>query len=296
MKEGSRSLFRILAPFVLALLSTGCTNLPAVRTYAGETRKLAAAFQPMLEGSTRACTENFVRKKLVSATSFDAEATAEAAKGICGPIEEDNEAIAALNILLEEYADALAALADDKVVTYKKELGDLRTSLGKVKKPGTDTKLLDPDRLTAIASLADVLGRLATQSIQSSTIASLLGHEEAVAGVTFALADYARLNYRAYLSDARRDIAILRKDVASRADTEPLASRLLEAQLFLEARQVGERDKAVDELLKAIDRQQKAHTRLRATLHEKSDKEVLLDLLSFADAVSELEGQLTKAF
>lgn len=277
-------------------LLTGCANLSAVRTYAGETKKLATAFDPMLSGSTSSCVEKFIRKKLITSRNFDAAAVDEAAQEFCGPIEEDNKIIADLNALLEQYADTLAALANEKLPSYNKEFDGLQDSLAKVKRPGSEESLINAEKLEAITSLADLMSRLATQQLQQTALSDLLNQEEAIAAITDALKDYATLNYRAWLRDEKREIRVLRIAVAEAAKKEPLAANYIKTLLLTEERQIDGREKAVDAFVKSVDELQKAHAGLRLKLASPNDPEMLAQLASFANEVAKLRRQVRAAF
>lgn len=277
-------------------LLTGCANLSAVRTYADETKKLATAFDPMLSGSTSSCVEKFTRKKLITSRNFDAAAAAKAAKSLCGPIREDNEIIADLNALLEQYADTLSALANEKLPSYKKELDGLQGSLGKVKRPDSRESLINSEKLGAITALTELLSRVTSQHLQKNAIRELLDHEAAIVAITGALADYATLNYRAWLGDEKREIGVLRQALDEAAPREPLAANYIENLLLGEERQIEAREKAVDVFVRSVGELQKAHAELRLHLASPADQELLAQLLSFANEVAKLRRQVRDAF
>jgi len=296
MKSFSSSRGLVLVAVISAIILAGCGNLAPVRTFAEETKKLSAAFDPMLTGSTSSCIEKYKRKKLLTASNFDPEAAEKAAKELCGPIDEDNKVIADVNSLLEQYADTLAALADDKLPSYKTELNGLKDSLGKVKKPGTQDALVNSDKLSAITSLTEFLSRIATQHIQKGAIRELIDHESAINAIASALSDYATLNYKAWLRDEKRDIGVLRKSLDEYAKTEPLAANYHKTLLLAEERQVEARAKAVDAFVKSVAELKKSNSELRAKFDHMDNKELIDQLSHFANEVSGLRKQMNNAF
>lgn len=286
----------VVALIATSMITSGCANFSAVRTFADETKKMSAAFDPMLTGSTVSCTDKYMRKKLITSTNFDPVAAEKAAKELCGPIDEDNKVISELNSLLEQYADTLAALADDKLPTYKTELDGLASSLGKVKKAGSQESLVNADKLGAVTALTDFLSRIATQHLQKAAIRDLLNHESAIMTATNALNDYATLNYRAWLNDERREIDILRKSLDSTVKSEPLAANYLKTILLSEERQVEKRDKAIDAFVKSIAQLQKSNSEIRQKFDKLDDKELLAQLNNFANEVTKLRKQIQSAF
>jgi hypothetical protein len=300
VREGMRnricSVSFVSAVLLCAAFLAGCANLPAVRTYADETKKLSAAFEPMLAGSTSSCVEKFKRKKMITSRNFDAIAAEQAARSLCGSIDEDNKIIADLNSLLEQYADTLAALANEKLPSYKKELDGLKDSLSKVKRPGTQDSLINDEKLTAIASLADVLSRIVTQHMQKVAIRELLNHEKAIVSITDALKEYSTLNYRGWLKNEKDEIAVLRKSLNDTAKTEPLFSNYLETLLLTEEKQIDVRDKLVDAFVKSVDKLQKSHSELLKNFDTLDNKELLAQLIDFENEVSKLRKQVRDAF
>lgn len=296
MKSYSSSQALVFVMLLSLSILTGCGNLAPVRTFADETKKLSAAFDPMLTGSTSSCIDKFKRKKLLTARNYDPVAAEQSAKELCGPIDDDNKVIADLNALLEQYADTLTNLADDKLPSYKTELDGLKDSLGKIKKPDTQDALINSEKLGAITSLTEFLSRIATQHLQKSAIRDLIGHEKAINAIAGALGDYATLNYKPWLRDEQIEIGILRKSLDEATKSEPLAANYLKTLLLAEERQIEARSKAVDAFVKSVSALQKSNSVLRAKFDHMDDKELLDQLASFAKEVSGLRKQINKAF
>lgn len=279
----------------LALMS-GCANLSAVRSFADETKKLSAAFDPMLAGSTASCTDKYKRKKLLTSRNFDPAAAEAAAAELCGPIDENNQVIAALNDLLEQYADTLAALADDRLPSYKAELDGLAAALGQVKRQGSQESLIPPAKLSAVAALTAFLGRAATEHLQRGAIRDLLHHEAAIMTVTDALKDYATLNYLAWLRDERRENEVLRKSLDLSAATEPLAANYLKTLLLSEERQIAARENTVRAFVQSVAQLQALNAEIGRKFDHLEDKELLAQLARFSNAVFKLRKQVRNAF
>lgn len=285
-----------LTLILICCIISACGNLAPVRTFADETKKLSAAFDPMLTGSSASCVEKYKRKKLITADKFDPELAEKKAKELCGPMDDDNKTIADLNGLLEQYADTLAALADEKLPSYKTELNGLKDSLGKIKKPGTGEALINADKLGAITALTEFLSRIATQHMQKAAIRDLLAHEAAINTITTALKDYANLNYKAWLRDEQREILVLRKALDERAAKEMLASNYLKTILLSEERQIAAREKTVDAFIKSVTELQKSNAEIRKKFDRLDDKELLDQLKQFGKEVAALRNQLKDAF
>jgi hypothetical protein len=282
--------------FVSVALLGGCTNLSAVRSFADETKKLSSAFDPMLSGSLTSCIEKYERKKLITSMSFDPETVEKAAKELCEPISEANKVMSDLNLLLEQYAETLSSLADDKLTSYKPQLDGLAASLAKVKKPGSRETLVNADKIGAVSALTEFLSRAATLHLQKNAIRDLLNHEVAIVTVTNTLRDYANLNYRAWLKDEQRENGVLEKSLGLSSRSEPLASNYLKSKLFMENKQILEREKTVDFFIRSIDQFQVANSEIRKNFDRLDDKELLSRIVTFAGEVSKLHKQVVSAF
>jgi hypothetical protein len=274
----------------------GCANLSPVRSFAEETKKFSTAFKPILAGSTSSCTEKYLWKKMITSSDFDPGAEEANANTLCGPIESDSQVIADLNNLIQQYADTLIALADDKLVSYKTELDGLAASLAKVKKPGTQEALVEPGKLSAITSLTEFLSRTATRHHQKKAIRDLLNHDEAVNSVVQAMSDYATLNYAAWLTDRTRENAILYKALDGQMDKEPLAVNYLKSHLAAEGKKINAQTETVKMFATAATELQKTNAQLNASFDRTSDKEFLDQLIHFSQEVANLRQQVSDAF
>ncbi|MEH6462036.1 hypothetical protein [Chitinimonas sp. JJ19] len=292
------SLAATLIPALLcgSLLLGGCANLAAVNSYAGDTQRLTAAFEPMLAGSSHSCAAKYLRKKAITARDFDAAAAEKAAATLCGPIATDNKVMTELNGLLGQYADTLTALADEQLPSYKDEFGGLKDSLATVKRKGSADPLFDEGKLSAISGLATHLSRIATQRAQKAAIRDLLDHEVAVLAITNALNDYAQHNYRGWLKDEQRELALLREALDNAGKTEPLAANYLKTQLLAEEKQIAAREQAVEAFSTSIRELQQAHALIKQKYDQPDDKALAAQLKQFALAIAKLDQQAKAAF
>ncbi len=282
----------LLCATLASVLLGGCaSNLAPVRSFASQTQKVAVHFEPMVAGSVHSCMDKSMRKRLILAERFDAQASEQAARGDCAVIAEASVPIAALNDLLLRYAQTLAALADAQVPVYTEELTGLGASLAGLAQPGTGAPLLDAEKLAKVVKLSDLLGRLATQRLQQSALRALLDEQEAVNIVSTALKEYAQRSYRAGLQDELRDLALLRGAVDGSAQREPLAANYVRTRLYLEGRQLQEREKIVAAYVQAVDALQQSVAALRANLDRLQAPALERQLAQFARHVDALQRQ-----
>ena len=282
----------LLLSSLACLLVAGCaTNLAPVRTFAEQTHRLSSSFDPMLAGTFNSCTDNALRKRLILAERFDAQASEQAARADCAPIARASVAIGKLNEVLLRYAQTLAAVADDKLPVHKEEFTALGDALAGLAQPGGGAPLLDADKLSKVVKLSEHLSRLATQRLQKSALRELLDEQEAVTIVSNALKDYAQRNYRAGLQDELRDLALLRGAIDGAAPREPLAANYIRTRLHLEGRQLQEREKIVAAYVSAVDGLQASVAVLRANLDSLQAPELEQQLAQFSSHVGALQKQ-----
>lgn len=296
MKHLSYSRWVIMIAIISSMILVGCANLAPVRTFADETKKLSATFDPMLEGSTSSCIDNHKRKKLYTASNFDPEAVEKGAIEKCGSINDNNKVIAEVNTLLEQYADTLTSLADDKLPSYKNELNGLKDSLGKIKKSGTDDALVNSDKLKAITSLTEILSRIATQGIQKEAIRDLINNESAINAIASTLNDYATYNYKSWLNDEIRSFDSLYKVLDEFEKNEPLAVRYQKLILHAQEKQLKARLKTIDKFVNSVAEMKKSNSELSAKFDQMDNKELIDQILKFASEVSDLRMQMNDAF
>ncbi|WP_219115970.1 hypothetical protein [Janthinobacterium sp. UMAB-56] len=284
--------FTLLLYAAASVLLGGCaTDLSPVRSFAEQTQKMSLHFEPMPAGSVHSCMDKAMRKRLILAERFDAQASEQAARADCAAIAQASVAIASLNDVLLRYARTLAALADDKLPVYKEEFGPLGDALGGLAQPGGGAPLLDTDKLAKVVKLSEHLSRLASQRTQKSALRALLDEQEAIDIVSNALKEYAQRSYRAGLQDELRDLAQLRGAVDDAAQREPLAANYIRTRLHLEGRQLQEREKIVAAYVAAVGALQASVAALRANLDHLQEAELQRQLAQFARQVETLQKQ-----
>ena len=275
-----------------SLLLGGCASkLAPVRTFAEQTQKMSQHFEPMLAGGVHSCMDKAMRKRLILAERFDAQASEQAARADCAAIAQASVSIASLNDVLLRYAQTMAALADDRLPVYQEEMGGLGNALGGLAQPGAGAPLLDAGKLSKVVKLSEHLSRLATQRVQKSALRELLDEQEAVDIVSNALKEYAQRSYRAGLQDELRELDLLRGAVDKAAPREPLAANYIRTRLHLEERQLQEREKIVAAYVAAVDALQASVAALRANLDRLQAPELERQLAQFSRHVATLQKQ-----
>jgi hypothetical protein len=281
---------------LLALL-TGCVNLQAVRSYADDTKKLTAAFAPMMDDSVHSCKERKSRVYLYTRVEpYDAAQVSDAVNKLCDPIADSNGYAAELANTLTDYADVLARLAGDTVPTsLNSNEARLKDAIGKLK-DNQGKPLVTQTELSAVFSLAKFVSEQATQWFRAREVKAALNHHEAVEALGNALATYAQSNYKGYLDDERRDLRIIAATLNQREKSEYLAARFLQQELWSQDQQLDAKQKAVAQFKISVDKMIQAHKDLRDNADSLDDRARLKAVAGFAKEVRGLEVQLRNAF
>lgn len=283
-----------LLSLFIALLATGCasTSFAPARTFAAETAKLSAAFPPMLAGTHDSCMSNAMRKQIVLSRSPNAGDSERAAMDTCAPIRMTNPQAAAINDIVLAYARSVSAAADSDLNSFSNEGKGLNDALGSLQRPGSDTPVFDADKLSLAVKLGQYLASQMTQGLQKATLRDLLARQDEVNAATDLLKEYARRTYRASIDAEARDLATLRTFVAGTARTEPLAANYIDTRLYMEGKQLAERQKLADEYyVRAIDGMQASLGSLRANIDRLKDPALKQQLEQYQEQVAALERQ-----
>lgn len=292
-QHGNAARVWIITVAVVAL--SGCANFTSVTKYAGETKKLSAAFEPMLVGSVQSCVDKYTRKRLITSVSFDAKEVAAKAEAMCKPMAEANQSILVLNDLLVQYSDTLAALANDELPSYTDEFSSVKGKLSELKKSGTDQALIAPEKLNAISSLAQFIAKISTQAASKHQIKQLLEQEDAVFAIVDTFDEYAKFNYLAWLENEEQEMAILERHVDRARQTEPLAANSTSAALLVDKRTIEARKKAVVQFSRSVESMRASHKALRLNFGKLDSQELAKQLSAYAKEINELRKQLRDA-
>ncbi|GGX86571.1 hypothetical protein GCM10007386_16790 [Pseudoduganella dura] len=224
----------------IALQVAGCADFSAVRTYADDTRKLGASFAAIADTPVRLCESQFMMQEQTrdAFVAFRIDDVRAKAAADCAPVAQDNTHILSLVALLDNYADTLAALADERLPRYSAELKGLGEAVTDLKDRSGEP-VVPENKAKAVISLGKLVSRLATERVARGEIKQLLEQSEAVNATTSALQWYASSITRPQLDTYRQRAQLTMDKALPRFEkTEPLAVRIYAVTL------VGEQDRA----------------------------------------------------
>ncbi|MGK5027324.1 hypothetical protein [Janthinobacterium sp. RB2R34] len=274
------------------LFLSGCASkLASVRSVGEQTQKLSAAAHPMLAGAADSCIAKAMRRQLIMATRFDAQASEQAARQRCAMEEKMSPRLVALNDVLVAYGKVLVDTADGKLPSYKEQFKGLGDALQGLEQPGGGAPLLDASQLSVVMKLAQYMSTLATQRMQQASLRELLAHQEAITITSNALKEYALRIHLPNLREEAREVDQLRGAVGAMAGTEPLAANYVGTHLYQERKQLAQRQESATAYAQAIDAMQQSLAGLATHLANAQDPQWQAQLDTFAQRVARLERQ-----
>jgi len=288
---------RLAAGLALTLLFAGCADFGVVRTYADETKKLSAAFGTMPKTTVAICEARFTLTEQTADpfVPFDIDKVRAGATAQCEPIARQSEGVQTLVTLLENYADTLAALADEKLPDYAAELDGVESAVASLQQGGQ--AIVPPDQVQAVIALAKLLSRLATQHVARGEIRNLLAQSDGVNATTHTLQWYAGTITAPLLENYLERSALLAKHrLPAFEKTEPLGTRVFAIALRGEQDRVKKLAEANRELIAAADKHKAATGTVREKFDKPDDKVVREQLFDLAKDVRKVHKHLRAAF
>ena len=274
----------------------GCAaNLKAVRDFAGETKHITVAFDPMLDGTVEQCRQRVVFKGIYTSdmplAKFAPTELSKQAQATCQPIADKNADAKKMGVVLAEYADRLTTLAGDDVSASLDDDADaLAAKIGSL-------DVVPADKLDAVNRLIKYVTRAVIAQQQKRAIAETLDHEEAVGALGDGMVVYARRAYGGNVNDRRRDIQVVGDSFrAAEIAAQPWLARSQLMDLQRQDQQLADQQAAIDAFARSVAQMKVAMHDLRINLDKLSDKERRQEILKLAKEVRSLFQQIQKTF
>lgn len=281
---------------LLAVALAGCSNMTPVRDFARETQALSQSFDPMLAGSHASCMDRYQRKKMLTSRHFDAWEVEKSARVLCEPVAESNRVVAQLNSLLQDYAEVLLALAEDRQPQLQKDIKGLRASLAGLQSADGEEAVFDDEQLDGISGLAAFMASMSTRHYQRAGVRELLGHQQAVETLVDGLDEYASVSYMGWLADEKRDMQVLLAHLDQASASEPLAASYLKVQLMLQKQRIEEREQAVMLFSRAVSEFKRTNREMLERFEHLDNQAVAAQLRVLARDVGNLRKAVRGAF
>ncbi|MBI2514492.1 MAG: hypothetical protein HYV96_21160 [Opitutae bacterium] len=266
-----------IARFALALSSgvfaafvAGCVNLAAVRDFAGEAKMLSAysAIPADLVGT------NVRRQALYGREEPD---------DALGPYKEHRKRFEESQAVLVKYMGALAAVADDGVVDYKKNITDAAAA-------ATKAGVLEKTDADLFSAALNLVAKLATDAARQKLLAETVKRcDGAVQKLTAALAETIERDYMPSLDAESMASGTLLRDAD--AAKNPGLSRLAHFTLREHDAQIEAKKKSAAAFATALKKIAEGHAKLATHANDFTAKELVAQLKGYQSELKELQAQ-----
>ena len=255
----------------LLVLSSGCVNLAAVRDYAQEASTLSAY---------RGVSADLVATKERLYVYAQKDPGADGLKEVkLEQAEFDQE-----QQTLVKYMAALAALADNDLVSFETEIGQAGAAAGRTNK-------LDPAQVGLLTSVGELVARVATDYGREHKIRELVQRTDpAIQDLISKLLSLVRGSYLASL-DTEKEGA---EEFVREAKSEKIAglSRLTDFVLRDHLQLIESRRTSAQAYAKALEQIGRAHAELAHNLGSFTAKEFVAQLKTYGSDLQQLHSQL----
>ena len=244
-------------PLILSIALSGCTNLSSVKQYSETANNSLAQVPTIFNDFSGSCERR-------------AEYTHKDYKPDCSNLKSTEKPLKEVVSVLQTYIKSLGTLADDKKVTFSKDIAGLEKEL-----KGLDK--LDSDQVAAVSTVAKYLSKLASDGYRRSVVKTTLKENDTqVKTITTALSDIIQQDYEALLElEKRAAIKYYRGIEATYGKTEPLAVMIKMEQQQVKLAEIQKRVKAIKPLTQLLDQVQQGHHQLTVQSDKLDSKEVV---------------------
>lgn len=294
-----RRLWRLIGLSAGLVLVTGCANLAPVKTFADQTKAVAGSFTVMPEKAHASCRANAELRDILSPPQagkpFKLDEVQAASQKQCKNTAVQQAGILALATLLEQYADTLAALADQKLPDYKAQLSGLKSAVDGLK-DGSGQPIIPSQKTGAVIALGEFLARLATRAAAQGEIRNLLDQGEGFDAAADALAWYASAIYKPAVRNHYDVLSVALTGLQKADEREPLGARSMQLQFTAEMARLKTLEAAADSFVASVKQMKAARPVVRSKMDSPDDIELWKQIFAFQEEVRGLRKQLNDAF
>ena len=270
------------------MVLAGCVHPAAVGRYARAAGATAAEFPALADDMRASCIRlEGYRESREGAGWFERNdlepRCAERAKAVKHAVTVER--------VLGSYFSALAGLADDRVVSYDRNIDRLTGSL-------EDDAKLDGEQVRAVGELAAFAASVATDGYRHVKLTNAIEEQNAnVVTVIDALSEIVGTDYASILDLETTGMnSFYRSALAEGAEREPLAAVLVRDARDARATALNEKRSAIASYVRALATMKAGHQRLYESRRQLDAKALAADLASYAAQLEEMIPALREAF
>ena len=186
--------------------------------------------------------------------------------------------------VLVKYMEALAAVADDGVVDYKKQITEVSSA-------ASGAKFVEKADADLISGALNLIAKLATDASRQKLLREMVTRSDpAIQNITQALSESVQTAYLGMLNN--EGIALEGFVKSPEIDKNPGSSRLARLVLRDYKSEIESRKKTVGTYVKALEKIAEGHATLAQHIGSFSSKEFITQMREFETELKELHKQL----
>lgn len=283
-----KSIVTLMAVFCLV----GCADLPAVRSFATNTVALANSIDQIAQDTSASCLRRLALDAPIKGLN---EKERKDYIEVCTKLKEATDLFVELNKVTRNYGNVLGQLADDKLVSYTTEIGNVKSSIEKIK--ADNNQYFDGSQVNAVGSLADLLLHALTDAYRQKEIKQMLEHHEDLVKHSLVLQTFLNRAYLPTLKNEEDNIDSIEETIKTKyLSTEPLRANELLESLKQQRTNIVDRRKTANDCLNAISKMIDAHGKLRQNANNLDNKLLVQLLDDYSSRISDVKSQIQKSF
>ena len=283
----------IIGMLVLISGVSGCSNLASVRTFAKDTEALSSSVNQLANETGASCTRRLTNDVAIRGLTGTQR---ESAMTVCDDLKKSGALINTVNLILTEYAKALADLSDDKLVTYSAQLDGAKSTLAALKDSGNQP-YIEKAKLDGSFSLIDIVLKASTDAYRQREIRKLLERHAEVKQVAEFLQIFIKRGYLGTIQNEAENIESIQFDLKTEfLKREPIRAREKIEELEQTRQKLVERQKAATEAINGLSAMVKTHEELLKYAEHLDAKELIAATKEYGQQVYKVQKQLQAAF
>ncbi len=272
---------------IIVLTVTGCTSLPAVRTFSTQTRSLADSIDTVARDTSASCLRRLALDVPIKGLSND---TRLAYAANCDELKQAGNQFIQFNGMTRAYGELLGQLADNQRVFIDEAAA--KSTLAQL---NTAAPSFNAAQLNAVSALANLVLRASTDAYRRHEIKQVLDQHEDIVQLASLLRSFINHAYLPVLANESGNLDSLAELLSDRyLRTEPLRARELIESIKQQKINLAVRQQSANALLIAIDAMVDVH----AALQKNADNDkLLIELLQdYAGKIRQVSSQIQSAF
>lgn len=285
-------MFKLIILFATLIVS-GCSTLPAVKSFSADTVTLADSIDLIAQDTSASCLRRLALDSPIKGLSQE---TRLAYANTCTQLKQATELFIALNGTTRAYGTVLGQLADNKLVSFGSEIDKVKNAVAKIQN-GASSPYFDAAQLNGVSSIADLVMHAATDAYRQKELKRVLNHHEELAQLAGELQYFIERAYLPTLANEAGNLDSLAETLTDRhLKSEPLRTRELLELLQQQRTSLADRKQAAVATLAAIGKMLETHRQLQQNADRLDSRELAQFLSDYGKQIQQLTEQIKSSF